>query len=137
MSAVLEDDKEGRARKKLVKLYAAMYELTEPECRTVCRCPQSCCSAEYCEMTIEIALEMWGVSLSPIPGAKFPLLGKDGCIAAPHLRPLCTLHTCDVANLGFKKGDPQWTKKYFALRHQLKTTEGVLARMKDSTSKGE
>lgn len=46
---------------------------------------------------------------------------ERGCIAPPHLRPLCTLHTCDMSGLGFKRDDPlgEWTDKYFELRNEI------------------
>lgn len=107
------------AKEELVKAYQEMYEITEPECRTSCRCPQSCCSAEYCESTIAYALDAWQTVLTPTGHARFPLMGPTGCVAAPHLRPLCTMHTCDVSGLGGKRGDPEWTRRYLKLRAHI------------------
>lgn len=69
-------------------------------------------------MAIEIARE-WGTKLETTDHLTLPLMGKNGCTAAPHFRPLCTLHTCRINALGFEPSDPEWTKKYFALREQL------------------
>lgn len=109
------------AKAKLVTAYQAMYALTEPECRLTCRCPQSCCSSEYCDMAVHHAHEGWGIDLTPLLDLKgrLPLMGPTGCKALPHLRPLCTLHTCDVQGIGCKRGDPDWTTRYFALRDEI------------------
>jgi hypothetical protein len=108
--------------------YAAMSKLTAPECAHVCRIPFSCCSPEYCETTIQWAAERWGVRLKRVNGKNargevLPLLGTNGCTAEPHLRPLCTVHTCDVNGIGCKRGDPKWTRRYFQLREALNELE--------------
>jgi hypothetical protein len=79
----------------------------------------------YCEMAIKWAEKRWGVKLEP-NGSRLPLMGPNGCIAAPHLRPLCTVHQCHIANLGFKKDDPEWTEKYFRLRDAIERYEDPL-----------
>lgn len=107
----------------LVQLYQQLYELTEPECRLACRCPQSCCSAEYCEIAIVEAKREWGVELTRTNHPRLPLMGPLGCTAAPHLRRLCTLHTCAIASLGFKPKDASWTEKYYALREKISEAE--------------
>lgn len=114
----------------LVPLYAQMAALTVPECEKTCRAKFSCCSQEYCEAAITHAKENWGVILIPvngksITGKPLPLMGQDGCTAPPHLRPLCTLHTCEINSLGCKKGDPNWTRKYFTLRSKIEAAESL------------
>ena len=108
---------------QLIALFQEMYELTEPECCGSCRLPRSCCSPEYCEMAMEYAKE-WDVDLKPLitnhPTLKF--LGESGCVVQPHLRPLCTFHTCDINGFGFKMHpapDPEWDKRYFELRDKI------------------
>ena len=113
-----------QAKQKLIDLYQQMYELTEPECACSCRCPRSCCSPEYCEMAIEMARQYWDVDLEPLRTGhdRLPFMGEKGCVVAPHLRPLCTLHTCDVGSFGVKvhpAPDPAWDKKYWRLRGQI------------------
>ena len=115
---------------KLIKLYAEMSALTAPECASVCRCPHSCCSEEHCEETILWAKKRWGVDLNPkrtagqdTRGRPLPLLGPTGCVADPHLRPICTVHTCEINGIGCKRGDPAWTAKYFKLRDKLERLE--------------
>ena len=111
---------DGNIDNQLVVLFQKMYEMTNPECKS-CRVPLSCCDALYCQCAEAYAHEEWGVDLNPLKTdhQTIPFLGKDGCVVPPHLRPLCTLHTCDINNLGIKSGDPKWTEKYFELREQI------------------
>jgi hypothetical protein len=46
-------------------------------------------------------------------------MGKDGCVCPPHLRPLCTLHVCNINSFGFDPQDPEFNDKYFALRDKI------------------
>lgn len=52
---------------------------------------------------------------------KLAYMGPEGCTVPPYLRPLCTLHTCDVGSYGFKADDPngEWTDDYFTLRNEI------------------
>jgi len=117
---------------KLIGLYQQMYEMTSPECGCSCKLPYSCCSPEYCQGAIGHAQEHWGITLEPLgtPGRstrneELPLLGPEGCIAAPHLRPICTVHTCEINAFGFKVKDPDsaWTKRYSRLREEIDSLE--------------
>lgn len=101
----------------LVVLMQEMYEHTRPECGK-CRSPLSCCSPEYCEMTIEYAKENWAVDLVRTNHPTLPLMGETGCTAQPHLRPLCTLHTCKINSIG-SSGNPNWDDKYFKIREKI------------------
>lgn len=113
------------ANPKLVILYQQMADMTAPECATVCRVPHSCCDEFACQMTKMFAKEEYGIALPEQPkkpGDPFKnafYLGPDGCTVAPHLRPHCTMHTCAINGLGFKHGDPEWTKRYFKLRTKI------------------
>lgn len=114
--------------KRLIKLYSEMSDLTSPECKCTCRVPYGCCSPEHCEITIQWAMERWGIELRRVNGLGtrgdiLPLLGHNGCTAEPHLRPLCTVHTCAINSLGYKRGDQNWTEKYFKLRNKLEALE--------------
>ena len=119
---------EEKIRARLIELYQAMYKLTEPECSCSCKVPRSCCSPEYCEMTISHAKERWGVELVMTDHPRLKLMGATGCIADPHLRPLCTLHTCDISSLGFKPGDRDWDRRYWFLRDQINDYEYRLSK---------
>jgi len=111
---------------QLIQAYQEMADLTAPVCagqgNIPCRLPHTCCSPEYCAMTMDIALAEWGVVLKPTGHKTLPLMGENGCIAAPHLRPLCTYHTCAINGIG-RTRDPEWDKKYFALRTKIDTLE--------------
>ena len=93
-----------------IDLFNQMYQLTQKKCRNC----GVCCSPEYCEM----AIEMSGGTLKPTGHPRLPLMGPKGCIAAPHLRPLCTLHLCSIASVG-TSGDAAWDTEYFDLRDLL------------------
>lgn len=111
----------------LIDLDRQMSEHTAPECASVCLVPHGCCSIEYCELTLRNARRVWGIELPLTDHPDLPLMGPDGCTAAPHLRPLCTVHTCEISSHGFKRGDDAWTTRYFELRDELSLLE--MARM--------
>ena len=115
----MTDDK----RQLLIALYASLAAHTEPECATACRRPLSCCEAMYCELAVDFAQRYWRVDLQPGWHPALPLMGTDGCTAAPHLRPICTAHTCDVCEHGAKPGDEAWTKRYRELRDAIEELE--------------
>ena len=104
---------------QLKKLWQEMYELTRPKCDE-CALPRSCCSPEYCEMAIQIAKDRWSLDLQRTEHPKLPLMGPKGCVAPPHVRPLCTLHVCEGT---FWKAPMAWKKKYMALRAKLDRLE--------------
>jgi hypothetical protein len=108
---------------RLIVLSQQMADLTAPECAGKgpgsCRRPHSCCDEMYCESTRAYARESWHVELPETGHPTLPFMGPEGCTVAPHLRPLCTVHTCQIASLGFKPNDPEWTERYFELRNQL------------------
>ena len=109
-------------KETLIQLYQRMADLTLPECQT-CPIPLRCCDATYCTLAMAWASSRWGVTLERTAHPTLPLMGPEGCTAAPHLRPLCTLHTCYVNNLGYKPDDPVWTERYFALREDIEREE--------------
>lgn len=103
-----------------------MAELTLPECKYSCRCPLSCCSVEYCELTKDWAKEKWNIELQSTGHPSLLFMGSNGCIVEPHLRPFCTLHTCSINSLGFKKNDSEWTTEYFKLRDEIGNLENLI-----------
>lgn len=112
-------------RAPLIPLYAEMAELTRPGCAS-CRIPYGCCQPLYCEDTIEFARDTWGVELHPTGHPHLPLMGENGCIAAPHLRPICSVHSCKIASAG-ETDDPAWDARYFELREEIADLEWGLA----------
>ena len=104
---------------KLIQAYSDMAKHTAPECANNCRSPHSCCNANDCAMTAMFAKEDWGVDLKPTGHPTIPFMGPNGCVVEPHLRPLCTVHTCAISSFGFKPGDSAWTKQYFKLRNRI------------------
>jgi hypothetical protein len=119
---------------KLVVLFQQMADLTNPECGK-CLNPYSCCDGMYCHCAEEYARDEWGIELRPLKTGHptIPFLGENGCVVAPHLRPLCTLHTCDINGIGVKKGDPEWTAAYFKLREQIEELDEVRCTQTEET----
>lgn len=123
----MADGSTEHAKQRLIDLYQEMYELTQPECASNCPLPQTCCSPEYCWMAKEVAKD-WGEDVSPLQQRDDGLLfmGPQGCVLPPHLRPHCTMHTCDINAVGCKmrpKPDPEWTERYFRLRSEIEELE--------------
>ena len=71
---------EAETRTKLVELYQALSEHTEPECASACRLPRSCCDLGACADAESYALEHWGVELQRTGNRKLPFMGPGGCI---------------------------------------------------------
>jgi len=107
-------------------LWAEMAALTEPLCAGKapggCKAPHSCCDPMYCQQAFDIAREL-KEKLEPTGFNKIlPLMGPNGCVAPPHLRPICTVHVCCIQGFGFNPDDPGWTREYFKLRKKLERT---------------
>ena len=101
---------------ELVDVFQKLADHTKPKCAKCRPEPYSCCDAFYCEMTITFASETFGVTLVPTGHKTLPLMGQDGCTAAPHLRPQCAMHTCSISTLGFDPADADWTEEYYSIR---------------------
>ena len=86
-----------------------MYEMTNAACKK-CRIPFNCCSPEYCEIADEYSQKQ-GISLQRTDHPVLPFMGPDGCIVPPDLRPICTVHVCNI--------DPDREARYFELREEL------------------
>lgn len=113
-------------RRRLVALYADLAAHTEPECTGACERPMTCCQERYCEIAMDFAVEHWGVELQTTWHRALPLMGPDGCTVAPHLRPICTAHTCEICEHGAKRGDAAWTERYYVLRDAIADLEAEL-----------
>lgn len=106
---------------KLKVLMQEMADLTLPECTNTCMMPLSCCDSLYCDITEAYAKQVYDITLSPTDHPKLKFMGTNGCTVEPYLRPMCTLHTCEINSLGFKRNDPEqkWTNEYFELREKV------------------
>jgi hypothetical protein len=114
------------SRERLVALYEELSVLTARECDAACVRPRSCCEARYCALAIDHARTHWRIELTETWHPALPLMGDDGCTAAPHLRPICTAHTCAVCAHGEKPGDAAWTARYRALTEEIDDIESRL-----------
>ena len=119
-----------RKDERLIALYQQIYEHTKAECDRTCKLApyraDRCCDEAYCEDTMAWAEQRWKIKLARTDHPTLPLMGSNGkCTAAPHLRPQCTVHQCQIAAFGFKD-DEAWTKKYFQLRDAIERYEDPL-----------
>ena len=106
----------------LKQLFQEMANITLPLClNNECGAikPFCCCNILFCQGAIRYAKEVWNEELQKTTNTQLPLLGDDGCIAPPHLRPSCTFHLCYIDKFGHKPGDEEWTKKYWKLREEI------------------
>ena len=114
-------------RESLEAAYQKMAGLTKPKCGGSGCAPYKpgrCCERMYCEMAKSIAMDEYGVDLEYVDSAAdVPFLKDGACVVPPHMRPLCTLHTCKISAIGCDPTDPTWTKEYFALRDQIEHLE--------------
>jgi len=99
---------------ELVASFKDLADLTAPKCAG-CRVPFGCCSKEQCEDTKAFAQEQFGVTLEETGGA-LPFLGDHGCVVPPHLRPLCSVHVCEM-----HLGDEAFSEIYFEARERADT----------------
>lgn len=85
----------SNTRQRLISAYQEMHDLTYHICAHECDSPHNCCVEFGCLWALKIAWVRWNVNLEP-PGhhPTYLLLGPNGCIAAPHHCPLCTLYYC-------------------------------------------
>jgi hypothetical protein len=112
---------------RLVQLYQEMSDHTKGKCGATCGMlpdlrPHRCCERTFCAAAREYARTEYGIDLVPTGHPTIPYMGPNGCTVAPHLRPICTLHTCEINSVGCTK-DPQWDEKYFELFDDINLTE--------------
>ena len=95
-------------------LWQQMADMTMERCVKKCKTTLgSCCNEHLCETALE---DMKNAGETPPVKAR----AEDGkCLIPPCYRPLCTLHQCDINNIGFAMDDPEWTERYFELREKL------------------
>ena len=96
-----------------------MAHHTHSEC-SACRVPFSCCNADACREAANFAWIFFGIDTKPDFTKAVPFLSETGCTLPPHLRPQCTVYTCDIHAFGFKRDyNPKWNKRYWQLREDI------------------
>jgi hypothetical protein len=75
----------------------------------------------YCDMATAEA-EAAGLVFPKSNNPKAYYLHEQGCIIPPHLRVLCTLHTCAINSWG-TSGNDEWDAKYFNIRKLISTKD--------------
>lgn len=109
-------------KQKLIQKYQELADHTKPECGACPRIkPHGCCREEHCRTAQRFAKERWEVDLPETGHPSLPFMSLDGsgCTLAPHLRPACTFHTCEMNAWGVKQGDQGWTEKYYQLYGEI------------------
>ena len=119
------------ALEEKLELYHEMYDLTKSECGVPCLRPQRCCSPDYCETALSWAKQEYGVDLPRTNHPTLPLMGPNGCTAAPQYRPICTMQNCSIGKTGSLSGDPtgRKTERYFQIRRELEADYGASERL--------
>jgi hypothetical protein len=104
----------------LKELFYQLYLHTRDECAH-CFPPFNCCEKRYCDMATKHAKDIYNLDITNLKVREdIPYLdSKRGCLIEPHLRPICTLHTCEISRYGCKRNDPEWTQRYYELRGMI------------------
>jgi hypothetical protein len=123
---------DSNKKHRLELWYDRLSALTAPKCKSECNVPRSCCSAAYCEFALRYAKDRWGVELERTKHPHLPLMGPNGCTAAPYLRPLCTAHACEKH---FE--DPTFAERHQWLCSEIgKLESGISLKGPDEPSSG-
>jgi hypothetical protein len=48
-------------------------------------------------MARTFAMKEYGIELKETGNKEIPFMCESGCVVAPHLRPICTIHVCNVS----------------------------------------
>lgn len=85
----------------LEEQYRELAKLTGPKCGSIQQClnvygPQRCCSSKYCEIARNHAKTYYGIDPVETGHPTLPFMGPSGCTLEPHLRPVCTIHVCEM-----------------------------------------
>jgi hypothetical protein len=111
-------------KQRFVALCKEMADHTRSCCLEICKHLGACCAPEVCE-TVCQAARAWGLDL--LPEKNGLLLDNQGlCTAPPHVRLLCTVHQCEIANVGTWKAHAPWTDRYYELRNEIDELAGRL-----------
>ena len=105
------------ASKRLISLWEKVAELTKTKCTN---CRAYCCDTFYCEQVIAETKSRHGIDLERTKNVVYPLLNEYGaCTAAPYLRPICAIHTCEK----FLMKDATYCEEYMKLRYAITELE--------------
>ena len=108
---------------RLITLYKDIADLTLEHCKQTCKRMGSCCDPIYCHIAMQTAKEEYGLELQPTGNAILLLDENGSCTAPYHVRQMCSFHSCDINSLGYFKGDPERTEKYFTIRDEIELLE--------------
>ena len=115
---------------RLRHLYAEVAAHTWSDCEESCTMQPrfGCCHRIFCNIVIRHAARVWDVTLERTDHPTLPLMGDEGCTAAPHLRPTCAKHSCEVNPLGHTGGNQpsEWMDRYRALLGEIESLEDSL-----------
>ncbi len=104
---------------KYIELCSEMYSITRGICEKRCKKRGACCDRFFCEDAWTRANEA-GTILPWHDGQPLPLLVDGECAAPPQFRPICTVHQCDIASLGYFKDSPmELTDRYYDIRDEI------------------
>jgi hypothetical protein len=105
-----------RDRERLKVLYADLAEHTWSDCEVSCtyRPRYGCCHPMFCRLAAHFAARVWDVELEPTGHPRLPFMGPEGCTIEPHLRPVCSKHTCERSPLPFRERRQlsEWHRRY-------------------------
>lgn len=105
---------------EMQQAYDEIHAMTHAACLT---CPNEaaqrrfrCCDATACENARKWAA-LKGVTLQDTGHPTLPFMGPQGCVLAPELKPLCTMHVCPDSRL-------HSAPRYLELRQTIEELEG-------------
>jgi len=124
-------------RDELVSMYAELASITAKACAARNGCLNDgkrgmCCEEEICLMVRSRAAD-WGVELDGDP----PYNSDGPCRVPPHLRPICSVHQCEIASIGvFRNLSEEDQRRYWGLREETDLIEFEMSRTKDDAVPG-
>ena len=117
-------------RERLKALLAEIAAHTWSDCQESCTMhPRyGCCHELFCRLAMRFSVRVWNVILEPTDHPKLPLMGPNGCVAPPHLRPTCAKHTCEANPTGNTGGNQpsEWLERYQRLFAEIEALEDEL-----------
>ncbi len=108
---------------EMIQLYQRMYEITVVKCKRCSKGAGTCCNVYACKLVEKFAKAEYGVTLMRTGHPTLLFMGSEGCIVAPHMRPVCTVHTCKTVQYGCDFEDKPWTADFYDLKKQIALLE--------------